>query len=51
MSVGFVLGWDGSTSMELSWDSVVVGAGELGHGAAAVGWASSIRCQGTISGA
>ena len=37
MSVGFVLGWDVSTSTELSWDGVVVGAGELGHGAAAVG--------------
>ena len=49
MSVGFVLGWDGSTSTELSWDGGVVGAGELGHGAAVVGWASSIRCRGTIS--
>ena len=49
MSVGFVLGWDISTSMEMSWDGVVVGAGELGHGAAAVGWASTIRCRGTIS--
>ena len=51
MSVGFVLGWGCSTSMELSWDGGVVGASELGHGAATVGLASSIRCRGTISGA
>ena len=51
MSVGFVLGWGGSTSTELSWDGGVVGAGKLGHGATAMGWASTIRCRGTISGA
>ena len=45
MSVGFVLGLGGSTSMELSWGGVVVGASEVGHGAAAVGWASMIRCR------
>ena len=49
MSVGFVLGWDVSMSTELSWDSVVVGAGKLSHGAAAVGWASAIRCRKAIS--
>ena len=49
MSVGFVLGWGGSMSTELSWDGGVVGAGELGHGAAAVGWASMIRCRESIS--
>ena len=49
MSVGFMLGWDVPTSMELRWSSVVVGAGELGHGAAAVGWASVIRCREAIS--
>ena len=49
MSVGFVIGWDVSTLMELSWGGVVVGAGELGHGVAAVGWASTIRCREMIS--
>ena len=49
MSVGFVLGWDVSTSTELSWDGGVVRAGELGHGAAAMGWASTIRCRKMIS--
>ena len=51
VSEGFVLGWGSSTSMELCWDGGVVVAGELGHGAAAVGWASSIHCRGMISGA
>ena len=49
MSVGFMLGWGGSTSTELSWDGGVVGAGELGHGAAAMGWASTIHCREVIS--
>ena len=49
MSVGFVLGWEVSTSTELSWDGGVVGVGELGNGAAAVGWMSLICCRGSIS--
>ena len=48
-SMGIVLGWGVSMSTESCWDGVIVGAGELVHGAVAVGSASAIRCREAIS--
>ena len=49
VSASFVQGWGVSTSMESCRGGMVVVAGELGHGAATVGWASVIRCREAIS--
>ena len=49
VSASFMQGWGVYTSTELCRGGVVVVAGELSHGVAAMGWASAIRCREAIS--